>query len=63
MKYLWNLILSLKEVFLLMLLQYVVLIICFIVFGSGWRCFIVDELGGSFADSICPESEQRRWNP
>lgn len=33
MKYLWKLILSLKEVFLLMLLQYLILIICFIVFG------------------------------
>lgn len=33
MKYLWKLILSLKEVFLLMLLQYGILIICFIVFG------------------------------
>jgi len=33
MKYLWKLILSLKEVFLLMLLQYLILIICFMVFG------------------------------
>lgn len=33
MNYLWKLILSLKEVFLLMLLQYLILIICFIVFG------------------------------
>ncbi len=33
MKYLWKLILSLKEVFLLMILQYLILIICFIVFG------------------------------
>ena len=33
MKYLLKLILSLKEVFLLMLLQYVILFICFIVFG------------------------------
>jgi len=33
MKYLWNLILSLKEVFLLFLFQYLILFICFIVFG------------------------------
>ena len=33
MKYLWKLILSLKEVFVLMLLQYLILIICFLVFG------------------------------
>lgn len=33
MKYLWKFILSLKEVFILMLLQYVILFICFIVFG------------------------------
>ena len=33
MKYLWKLILSLKEVFLLMILQYLILIICFIMFG------------------------------
>ena len=33
MKYLWKLILSLKEVFLLFLFQYLILFICFIVFG------------------------------
>ena len=33
MKYLWNLILAFKEVFLLMLLQYLILIICFVVVG------------------------------
>lgn len=33
MKYLWKLILSLKEIFLLMFLQYGILFFCFIVFG------------------------------
>ena len=33
MKYLWKLILSLKEVFILTALQYFILIICFILFG------------------------------
>lgn len=40
MKYLWKLILSLKEVFFLMLLQYSILIICFIVFGPDKTLFI-----------------------
>lgn len=34
MKYLWNLFLSLKEIFVMIILQYVILFICFIVFGN-----------------------------
>lgn len=40
MKYLWKLILSLKEVFFLILLQYSILIICFIVFNPDKTLFI-----------------------
>ena len=34
MKYLWKLFLSLKEIFIMIILQYIVLFICFIVFGG-----------------------------
>ena len=34
MKYLWKLFLSLKEIFIMMILQYVILFLCFIIFGT-----------------------------
>lgn len=34
MKYLWKLFLSLKEIFIMIILQYIILFICYIVFGN-----------------------------